>query len=183
MTIELSPADVDNVLPAVESGLRDYLWLQAHRDSCDVCKDAEYRRRFNRFYRVRRNQSWRNRFYALLESKKGRAVRFGDVLDALHRATGRYEASFASKLVATIDPSMPVIDSKVLQNLKLRLPAYGSKARGQRIKELHRRLVSDFSAFLKTKPGRHLVRSFRRTYPWADITEVKMLDLVLWRTR
>jgi hypothetical protein len=46
--------------------------------------------------------------------------------EELHRTTGRCEASFASKLSATIGPTMPVIDSVVLRNLNLRLPPSGS---------------------------------------------------------
>jgi hypothetical protein len=44
---------------------------------------------------------WQDKFYRLLEKKKGQPVTFGQVLRELHRATGRYEAFVASKLVAT----------------------------------------------------------------------------------
>lgn len=138
---------------------------------------------FNGFYRVRRGQDWQDKFYDLLEAKKGQTVPFAEVLDTLHRTTGRYEASFASKLLATIDPRMPVIDSIVLRNLNLRLPAASSKQRIERIQEVHSRLVTCFEEFLSTEMGRHLVERFRDAYPAANITEIKMLDLVLWQTR
>ena len=93
-----------------------------------------------------------------------------------------YEASFASKLVATLDPSQPVIDAFVLQNLGLRLPAYGASNRAGRICEVHRTLVAAFSGFLANEAGNYLVTEFRRAYPGTGITEVKMLDLVLWQT-
>ncbi|OFW31430.1 MAG: hypothetical protein A3H97_18565 [Acidobacteria bacterium RIFCSPLOWO2_02_FULL_65_29] len=83
----------------------------------------------------------------------------------------------------TIDPDTPVIDSIVLQNLGVRLPAYGSDGRRSRIVELHGRLLSSLTVFLKTDVGRYLVKRFRATYPEADVTEIKMLDLVLWQTR
>ena len=105
------------------------------------------------------------------------------MLDALHSATDRYEASFASKLLATIDPDMPVIDSIVLRNLAVRLPAYGSDRRRSRIVELHGQLLASLNGFLKTDVGRYLVERFRTAYPDADVTEIKMLDLVLWQTR
>jgi hypothetical protein len=110
-------------------------------------------------------------------------VSFVEVLEALHRTTGRYEASFTSKLFATIDPNMPVIDSVVLRNLKLRLPASASKQRVARIADLHSKLVISFSEFLGMKMGRHLVQGFRNKYPSANITEIKMVDFVLWQTR
>lgn len=183
MTITLTTAEVDAALPKVAAGLTKYLWLQAQRDTCDLGSNSEYRKRFNGFYRVRRGQGWQEKFYDLLEGKKGQSVSFAEVLDTLHRTTGRYEASFASKLLATIDPNMPVIDSIVLRNLNLRLPASTSKRRVARIQEIHNELVSSFKEFLTTEMGRHLVARFREEYPAANITEIKMLDLVLWQTR
>ena len=112
-------------------GLKKYQWLQAQRDACDVRSNSEYRKRFNGFYRVRRGPGLAGHFYGLLEAKKGQTVPFTEVLEDLHRTTGRYEASFASKLLATIDPNMPVIDSVVLRNLNLRLPASASKQRSR----------------------------------------------------
>jgi hypothetical protein len=183
MTINLNEETIDAALSRLTPYLNAYLWLQTHRDVCDVRTDASFRKRFNAFYKVRRGSDWQDKFYELLERRKGRASSFAEVLDALHSATGRYEASFASKLLATIDPDMPVIDSIVLRNLDVRLPAYGSDRRRGRIVELHGRLLSSLTVFLKTDVGRYLVRRFRATYPEADVTEIKMLDLVLWQTR
>jgi hypothetical protein len=183
MRINLTKETIDAALLKVARHLDAYLWLQAQRDACDVRSDASFRKRFNAFYKVRRGREFQDKFFSLLERKKGRASSFAELLDALHRATGRYEASFASKLLATIDPDMPVIDSMVLRNLDARLPAYGSNRRRGRIVELHRRLLASFNGFLKTSDGRYLVERFRAAYPDADVTEIKMLDLVLWQTR
>jgi hypothetical protein len=142
-----------------------------------------FRRQFNHFYRVRRKKEWQDKFYELLESFKGAAVSFPDIFDALYRATGRYEASFASKLLATLNPDMPVIDSIVLGNLKLRLPATSSKDRVSRIYQLHSKLLTCFTDYLATEDGKYLVTRFRETYPGIDVSEIKMLDLVLWQTR
>jgi hypothetical protein len=139
--------------------------------------------RFNHFYRVRRGTDWQKKFYSLLEMQKHKTVSFADVLQALHQTTGRYEPSFASKLVATIRPDMPVIDSIVLRNLDLTLPGYHSRDRAARLVQLYETLVSRFRAFLKTETGRYVIRRFREEYPGAKLSKVKMLDLVLWQTR
>ena len=185
MSIDLTKAQIDAALPKVATGLKQYQWLQANRDASDLRRNVLYRRRFNTFYRVRRNQAWQNAFYELLEALKlkGKTVSFAEILDSLFKATGRYEASFASKLLATIKPQMPVIDSVVLRNLRLRLPYAGSKERLNRIQQLHDRLLFCFSTFLETENGRYLVRRFRELYGCSDLTEIKMLDLVLWQTR
>src|SRR5262249_29983705 len=98
-------------------------------------------------------------------------------------ATGRYEASFASKLVATIRPDMPVIDSIVLRNVDLTPPRYNVRDRAVRLEHLHATLLSWFNAVRTTQTGHYLVTRFREEYPAARITEIKMLDLVLWQTR
>jgi hypothetical protein len=183
MAIELTRDQIEAALPLIAPGLKTYVWLQAHRDANDLRTDLEYRRHFNSFYRIRRGKEWQDKFYDLFQSKKREIVSFPEVLRALHQATGRYEASFASKLVATIRTEMPVIDSIVLRNLNLRLPGYKSRDRAARIEQLHETLASWFHTFVTTETGSYLVKRFREEYPAAKISKVKMLDLVLWRTK
>jgi len=183
MTINLTKAQIDAALPNVAEGLNQYVWLQANRDERGLRSNPLFRRRFNHFYRVRRKKEWQDKFYELLERLRGTAAGFPEVFDVLYKATGRYEASFASKLLATLDPHMPVIDSIVLRNLNLRLPAANSKDRMGRIRQLHSRLLSCFSDYLATENGQYLVKRFRKTYVGTEVTEIKMLDLVLWQTR
>jgi hypothetical protein len=114
---------------------------------------------------------------------KEEGLEFRAVLQALHGATNRYEASFASKLVATLDPSKPVIDAFVLRNVGLRLPTYAAADRAGRIGEIYSEIISAFTTFLSGERGYYLVSAFSRTYPDARVTDVKMLDLVLWQTR
>jgi hypothetical protein len=183
MTINLTKTQIDAALPKVAKGLQQYVWLQAKRDASDLRSDSPFRRQLNHFYRVRRKKEWQDTFYELLENFKGAAVGFADVFDALYRATGRYEASFASKLLASLNPDMPVIDSIVLGNLKLRLPAANSKNRVSRIYQLHAKFLTCFTDYLAMEDGKYLVTRFREIYPGIDVAEIKMLDFVLWQTR
>jgi len=182
--VELNRSQIDAALTRVGEGLRQYLWLQARVADADCFhRDTEFRRRFNRFYRVRRSPAWQETFYDLMARAHREGLQFPDVLHALHERTSRVEASFASKLVATLDPSQPVIDAFVLKNVGLRLPAHAATNRAARICQVHNELAARVAAFLSSEPGAYLVSQFRRTYPDATITEVKMLDLVLWQTR
>lgn len=184
MPVQLTRTQINNALPLVAEGLRQYLWLQqqfvANPGAHD---DADFRRRFNRFYRVRRNAAWQETYYALMGRARREALQFDAVLDALRVETNRLEASFASKLIATIHPAFPVIDRFVLQNVGLALPAQNVQNRAARIVEIYAALQRCFEAYLQTDDGRYLVREFNRIYPNSGITEVKMLDLVLWQTR
>ena len=139
MPIELTRTQIEDALPRIAPGLARYVWLQDHRDANDIRNDLVYKKRFNHFYRVRRGTEWQDKFYALLESNKHQTVSFAQVLHALHQGTKRYEPSFASKLLATINPDMPVIDSVVLRNVNLALLKYNSTDRTARLERSMRR--------------------------------------------
>jgi hypothetical protein len=171
-------------LPLLAKDLEKYCWLQATLATTNVAHDREFRTRFNGFYRVRRNPAWQSVFYRLLQENKSKRDSFAEVLSALHAATGRVEASFTSKLVASVDPDMPVIDTFVLKNLGLRLPRPGPiEMRLARIAELYDLLRRTFSDYLGSDMGRHLVARFQESYPDRHVSRVKMLDLVLWKAR
>jgi hypothetical protein len=118
-----------------------------------------------------------------MDQAKREQLTFDQVIHRLHQATGRYEASFASKLIATLHPSKPIIDSVVLRNLKLRLPLPGSHDRAAKIDALHQQLGNLFVAFSQTKQGQYLKAQFNLAYPKTDITDEKKIDFVLWQTR
>ena len=184
MHFELNKAEIDEALPRVASGLRKYVWLQSELPRRDVSHDREFQTRFNGFYRVRRNPEWRQAFYRILEGGKSTPPSLSGVLLRLHAASGRVEASFASKLVATLDTCQPVIDSSVLRNLDPRLPSSGDVAsRIERIVAVRDRMVEGFLEYLGTSRGRYLLARFTALYPEAQVTEMKMVDLVLWQTR
>lgn len=102
----------------------------------------------------------------------------------LHNTTGRVEASFASKLVASVNPDLPVIDAFVLRNLGLRLPRAGViDSRLRRMVDLYDQIQRLFAEYLETAVGRRLIVSFEQAYPGRGLTPVKTLDLVLWQAR
>src|SRR5258708_4567735 len=147
MAISLSTIQIDIALPKIEKGLRQYLYLQSRVTGpwrFVVSQDAKFRRKFNYFYRIRRSTVWQNEFYKLMARANSEQLQFHAVLDLLRGATNRYEASFASKLIATLKPSMPIIDSNVLKNTKLRLPVIDAVNRAQQICEIYRMLADLF---------------------------------------
>ncbi len=181
--LNLTTAQVQAALPRIAVGLAKYTWLQNEFLVREVSGDTEYRKRYGAFYRVRRNVQWRDAFFQILERAKSTPVSFDEALRALHAETGRVEASFASKLVATLDPVQPVIDSVVFKNLGLKLPTAAAVDRFSEIQDLHRRLCHLYSGYLASESGRDLVERFREAYPGAQVTETKMLDLILWQSR
>lgn len=179
----LSEMEIEAAVVRIGVGLRKYLWLQTEVGRRDVSRDAVFQRRFNGFYRVRRDAEWREAYFRLMEESKAGGVHFAHVLRTLHAATGRYEASFASKLVATLDPTQPVIDRFVLENFGLRLPYPYQKNREIRILQVHAELCAKYEALLASDVGRRISQKVEERYPGTGISDLKRVDLVLWQHR
>ena len=73
--IQLSHAEINRALLKVGPGLAKYCWLQAELRQRDVANDAEFQRRFNGFYIVRRNLKWRQVFFRQLEPSVNTQIR------------------------------------------------------------------------------------------------------------
>ena len=102
----------DEIVSLVKSsndGIHQYLGIMVAVHNVDVRTDKDFQKCFNRFYRIRqRPQKWYLAYYDFLEKRKLDPPRFEEVLNYLHASLGRYEPSFSSKLVATLDPSQPL---------------------------------------------------------------------------
>lgn len=162
-------------------GLPRYARIIHRLGSVDVSTDAAYQRDFNRYFRVRRNAEWQRVFYAELERLKATGAEFEPVLNRLYEETGLVEASFASKLVAVIDPSRPILDSKVLAYLGLRI---GGSSPGRRLSaavQAYDRIVEWHEAYL-TRPEAveniELFDSLLPDYTW--VSDTKKIDFLLW---
>ena len=102
-----------------------YLSLDKYKylnDNLYKCDTKEYQTIFNSFYKVRRNANWRKIFYKYFESiKDTKDIKYEDIITYLYKETGNVEASFSSKVLATINPNMPILDRNVLSNLNLKI--------------------------------------------------------------
>jgi len=181
--INITTEQIDYSLLRIEDGLNKYLSLQNRLNDIDVSNNRDFQKQFNHFYRVRRNSNWQSQFCKILQTEKNNEILFIDILREIHKNTGRYEASFASKLVATIHQNKPIIDKFVLKHTGLKLPYSSAKDRVNKINKVYNQLELEFNNFLSTETGKYLIKQFGIKYPDAKITEVKMADLVLWQTR
>src|SRR5262249_52537653 len=115
--IRLDKQDISDILPRIKKGLDQYVAIQSRLNSGDVSEDVDFQKMFVAFYRVRRNKEWRTKYFSILQAAKQKRIDFRDALKQLRQKTGRLEASFASKLAATLDTALPVIDSIVMLNV------------------------------------------------------------------
>uniref|UniRef100_UPI0035C75EA3 hypothetical protein n=1 Tax=Sphingobium yanoikuyae TaxID=13690 RepID=UPI0035C75EA3 len=127
----------------------------------------------------------REAFYELFEDEKSRSDRnFERVLTALHNATGRIEASFASKLHATIDPHMPVYDSWVRLNMSLKARSGPAQLRVPALCADYESIASSYAWIMGQPDYAHVRAAFDDALPdLRDIGDVKKVDLLLWQSR
>lgn len=170
------------------SHVQRYLRLQRDLPKVNVAEDDDYQRCFNGFYRIQRKPpDWYAFFFRLLQREKSNAaLSFGRVLETLHREHGHVEPSFSSKLVATVNPDMPVYDRFVRENLELKVPTRSLSAveRIAGFENLHHELQERMGALVRRAEFRTLRAAFDEKFPGAvDITDIKVLDFFLWQYR
>lgn len=169
----------------MREGLEKYSLIQNQfKLSSTICLTSEFQRQFNGFYRVRRNAEWRKSYFELLAYTANQShPTFRNVILAIQNKTSRIEASFASKLIATVNPNLPVIDRFVVKNIGLKLPNYNNSSRIDLLVNLYEQLTTQFEHYLLSPEGETLTSEFDKFYPNAAITNIKKLDLVLWQIR
>ncbi len=150
----------------------------------DVSSDMDFQRTFNAFYKVRRNEEWRKAYYDLFEATKDSNPSFEHIIRTMYRETGNIEASFSSKMLATINADMPIWDRYVVQNLCLDLKG---KTKVEQLKcaiDLYDQMINWYNGFLKTENGRDCIEEFDRTLPgYIWMSDVKKIDFYLWSIR
>ena len=167
------------------SDMDRYRYLMSRVGQTDVRADADFQRTFNGLYMVRRGAPWRKAFYELFETEKTNRDRsFQQVLASLHQATGRIEASFASKLLATLDPSMPVYDSWVRINLSLKTRTGPPALRMPNLCTDYAQISSAYAWMVGQPEWLRMRTSFDDALPdLRGLGDVKKIDLLLWQAR
>ncbi len=86
-----------------------YVFLKDNVFITDVSKDSDYQKAFNGFYLVRRNTEWREKYYKCFQKVKMHEPSFCNIISTLNKELdGKIEPSFSSKMLATINPQMPM---------------------------------------------------------------------------
>ena len=172
---------MEKMLDRVEIGLAKYQWIMRRVSETDVSSDAEFQKFYNGFYRMRqRPTDFYKTYFAFLEQNKDNSdLTFEEILPHLYEKTGSIHASFSSKLLATVNPDMPIWDKFVLQNLGLRTPYYYEKDRIQKTVQLYQRICDWYESEQATEK----LQVFNELFPNVDISNVKKIDFILWATR
>ncbi len=193
----LTDKKIDEALEKIGPGLIKYSCIQDMFKKVDVSQNEEFQRKFNGFYRVQKKpKAWYESFYFQMKKSRKGSINFLDALSEMYKNTRPHhiEASFVSKMLATIDPKRPVIDKYVLLCFDLRLPSnYKRKDVSVRQFQMDRikltvgvynDLVARYKKLLKFKLGKKICNKFDKKYPESKgISDLKKVDFVLWQIR
>lgn len=165
-------------------GAAKYDFIMAKFTKTDVSKDEEFQKRFTGFYRIRRSKElFLKKYYAYMESLKGKTVSFDDIIKKVYTFKGSIEPSFSSKMLATLNPDMPVWDQYVLANAKIDAPRPYNVTIDKCV-ETYRKVVNFYVNLLKTDTAEEMVRLFDSKLPkYKHFTSIKKIDLMFWQKR
>lgn len=165
-------------------GLKDYNYLINELKNVNVSTDIDYQRTFNSFYKIRRNEDWRKIFYSYFEENKyNKNLTFEDIIRHLYDKTGNVEASFSSKLLATINPKMPIWDQYVVKNINLNLLGNTKEERLQNAIDLYDKIIEEFNILLERGDVQNSIKQIKTLIGEYEIEDVKILDFILWSIR
>ena len=150
----------------------------------DVSKDEEFQRKFTGFYRIRRSKEhFLKKYYEYMESLKGKNPTFEEVIKKVQTFLGTIEPSFSSKMLATLNPNLPVWDQYVLANAKIDAPRPYNVTIDKCVKT-YKKVVNFYDSLLKSDISDEMVKMFDKKLPeYKYFTKIKKIDLMLWQKR
>ena len=150
----------------------------------NVETNRSFQKDFNGFYRVRRNPEWQKGYYAIMEKGKTQTLSFEQALYGIYNLTGRVEASFASKMIHTLNNDMPIWDKFVVQNLGLKMPICQGEKKIQESIFLYQKIINWYEKVLSTVEINKKIEEFDEIFPeYKWFSKTKKIDFLLWRIR
>jgi hypothetical protein len=166
----------------LSGGISKYKAIISTFRGTNVSTDAHFQRLYKGFYfTAPKRKEWYERYFSLFEKEKNGKPTFESLLRAFAKINGSSEASFISKMLATIDDQQVIIDSKVLSFFGLQLKRSGSLEERLRTAVLvYRQLTELMKKLLISPKGQAAIKVFNDIYPNTDIAEIKKLDFVIY---
>ena len=165
-------------------GLDDYKYIQDNYlklNISEISENNDFQKKFNHFYKVRRNENWRKVYYKYFETvKDNKNVTFSEILEYLNKnlPNNPIEASFASKMLATINPEKPIWDQFVVEKLNIKVPNKRTIGNSTEIYEKIERRINDL-----VKENGETIEKFKEEFGEYELKDVKIIDFILWNDR
>jgi len=117
-------------------------------------------------------------YFNYMENNKNGGINFEDIIKYMYDKTNTMQPSFASKLLHTINPSKPILDSRVQYHLKLK--TIQSQNTIPKIFKYYEELVSLYDEYLKTQNATDVINIFDEIHKNTNLTAIKKIDNAIW---
>ena len=194
--------NINNPYDVMLKSLEDACGLTAYAQTLefveiDIATDEEYQKNYNNYYRVRRDVGWLKKYYEYFEEHKNdKNISFEQIIRYLSNIPHKVkksainpsgvattiEASFASKMLATINPNYPIWDSQVVRALKIEWDdSLCGEEKIEAYIKAYENLTRDIHSFITTTEGKKCIEQFDATFPrYAHLNPFKKIDFFLW---
>ena len=151
------------------------------RDIEDISiKDNDFQKDFNSFYKVRRDSNWRNNYYTFFQKNKNRkSITYFEILKAISTADN-VESSFASKMLATINPNKPIIDKNVLNYFGFKIEGLKKEDRIKSAISVYNKIEKEYEKLLNDKKVKNTIMELKQLIGKYELSDTKILDYILW---
>ena len=173
--------------PELCKGLQKYKTIMEALLTTNVAEDKGFQKLYRDFYQMRPfySDDFAHAYFKLMESMKSwLSVSFDMAFERIKHIKGSYEMSFSSKLVHTIDPSLPVWDKIVTRDhFHMKAPYSACKDRERACCKRYEDYRKRFCCYKDSPEGQVMIESFDTAFPNSGISDVKKIDFILWQDR
>ena len=164
--------------------IQAYLFLQREYRNGEGRNDPLFRFVYRSFYRLDNaglTSEWKQRYFALLEEK---VLNLEEVLRELYtiptrRGKSSVQFSFATKMLHTISPVLPIYDSIVGKVLGISITGRGEEKIKSCVKA-YQKLRDKHDELLKDSRVGTIIEDFKAEFDAGDLSDTKALDFLLW---
>ncbi|MGF7002545.1 formate dehydrogenase maturation protein FdhE [Lachnospiraceae bacterium PFB1-21] len=179
---ELSAKLVEKAL-----GIERYLKIMemVKNPSVNLADDEDFKKTFNYFYRVRRNETWRIKYYDYFEEHKNEsAITFENILRYLNKIDEKTEISFASKMLASINNEMPIWDQFVVKYFNIKMNTLEGDNHLEQAVRKYNKLCDIYNSLIKSSIAKKYETIFDNitSSKYHSISLVKKIDFLIWAT-
>ena len=187
--------------PKLSTSIKKYnSIMEDFSDPKSKVTNDDFKKKFNGYYRMgrmaKKGNDYMNKFFIILEKyrsntddKNKALITFENVLRELWNETGVFTPSFASKLVATINPDMPIWDTFVKRHCHVSHPAMDDDvniriaAAKKGYEKIYNTLRLDSENLLKKFDVMCKNDKDINQQEIDKISEMKRIDFVIWLNR
>lgn len=181
--INMNPSEIIHNRLVESFGLIKYENIQNTFKKVDVSTDKDFQKKFKGFYKVRKGDNWSKYYYDLFENvKKDPNIQtFEYILNSIYQGTGKFEPSFSSKMLATLNPNYPIWDQYVLKNTGTKVPSVKNI---NSLVATYKEIELWYKKFIVSPAGKTCIAEFDENFPdYNNINDVKKIDFLLWAKR